>query len=371
MAIHDLRIRWRRRSALIVPLSAWCGSMCREHAWAARLRTQWVCTLAALLTLQACERQPLDSEPNGPAADDSVITGYRAVPGWPQLETVLRLGEVAGIDVDVHGHVFLFQRAERGWDTETLAPIEDATVWQLDAASGRLLHAWGARAFRLPHGLTVDANNNIWLTDAALHQVFQFSHDGAPLKQIGEASVGRWDAGHFNRPTDVAVSVDGRIYVSDGYENQRVVAFDSTGRYVREWGRRGAGDGEFALPHGLAMRGGSLYVADRENGRVVGFDGNGAYQSSQSPIPGALVYAVTASSPDELLVAVRQDAFGLGGVVVFDASGRITHGLGAVPLGDGTFLFVHDIARANDGTIYVAETRTGGVRKYEPVRAAR
>ena len=79
----------------------------------------------------------------------------------------------------------------------------------LERRSGRILNSWGAGLFIMPHGLTIDKNNNIWVTDVGLHQVFKFSHDGTLLLKLGEPKVAGQDSGHFNFPTDVAVTNDG------------------------------------------------------------------------------------------------------------------------------------------------------------------
>ncbi|MGH7471289.1 MAG: peptidyl-alpha-hydroxyglycine alpha-amidating lyase family protein [Longimicrobiales bacterium] len=347
----------------------------RRARWGDGVRVLLAAWLA--MALGACERDPFqatrDAEPSTEirAQVDSVIVGYRAVVGWPQLQTDLHLGEVAGIAVDAHDHVFLFHRAGRGWDTETVAPIAEPTVLQLDGASGRLLQAWGANRFRLPHGVTLDAAGNVWLTDAALHQVFEFSHEGVPLRVLGQAGVPRWDGQHFNRPTDVATREDGRVFISDGYENQRVVEVDADGRYTREWGRRGSGEGEFELPHSIVTFAGSLLVADRDNNRIVVFDSNGAFRSSWKPVPSARVYALAVDAMGGLFVGVRNDGFGVGAVVRLDGAGRVTHSLGALAQGSGEFLAVHDIAVGADGALYIAENREGSVRKFVPVKAAR
>jgi peptidylamidoglycolate lyase len=292
---------------------------------------------------------------------DSLVS-YRLVANWPSIPADFRLGEVAGVALDSHGHVFVFQRAGRGWDTGTVAPISEATVLQFDGTSGQLLAKWGAGRFRLPHGLSVDANNNIWLTDAALHQVFKFSHDGELRLTLGEAGIPRWDVGHFNRPTDVAVRADGGFYVTDGYEAQRIVQFDAQGRYVREWGRSGFGATDFRLPHGIALKDNTLLIADRENGRLAIYDTAGVFQEIVAPLTGTLVYAVATEPGGGTLIALQSGA--MGGIIRVNSLGQITHGLGAVPFGSGERLAAHDLAAGADGSIYVAETRAGGLRKY-------
>jgi peptidylamidoglycolate lyase len=325
------------------------------------------------LILSACAEQPTaltpdTSVPQIKAPVDTGIVVYQQVRDWPALGTELELGEVAGVDVDSHGHVFIFQRSTRGWNTENTTPIADPTVWVLDPATGRVLATWGAGQFLIPHGLTVDRRDNIWLTDASLHQAFRFSHDGRRLMVRGEANVARWDATHFNRPTDVAVRPDGGFYIADGYENSRVVQFGTDDRYLREWGATGTGPGDFVIPHSITARDDRVYVADRENDRVEVFDSAGAWLRSWSPVGRAHVYAVATDVDGSLLVGVRNDAIGIGGIVRLDEDGKVVQRIGGVPAGDANYLAVHDLAVGKDGAIYVAEVRNGGLRKLVPER---
>jgi peptidylamidoglycolate lyase len=138
----------------------------------------------------------------------------------------------------------------------------------------------GAGLFAMPHGLTVDAEDNVWVTDVGFHQVFKLTHDGQPLLTIGTAGVMGSDETHFGLPTDVAVLPDGSFYVSDGYENTRVAKFSAAGEFQFEWGSKGGGRGEFDLPHGIALdHEGRVYVADRSNARVQVFDSQGGFLS--------------------------------------------------------------------------------------------
>ncbi len=124
--------------------------------------------------------------------------------------------------------------------------------------------------------------------------MFKFSHDGTLIRAVGEPRVGKWDATHFNQPTDIAIRPDGSFYVSDGYVNSRVALFDANGKWVREWGTKGAGEGEFSNPHGLSLVPGStdVVVADRENSRLQLFDGAGTFRrqwrgAAEAPRPPA------------------------------------------------------------------------------------
>src|SRR6185312_6771888 len=156
--------------------------------------------------------------------------------------------------------------------------ITDNTVVILDKESGKILQSWGANLFIMPHGLRVDNENNIWVTDVGLNQVFKFTHEGKLLMKSGEAKVAGNDKGHFNQPTDVAVEKDGSFYVTHGYGNSRVIKFSPSGKYLSEWGTKGNKNGEFNIPHGITIDANSnVYVADRENSRIQVFDSTGKF----------------------------------------------------------------------------------------------
>ncbi|MGH8281621.1 MAG: peptidyl-alpha-hydroxyglycine alpha-amidating lyase family protein, partial [Gammaproteobacteria bacterium] len=129
---------------------------------------------------------------------------YRVVHGWPVLPEGEVLGSVAGVGVDSHGNVFVFHRSGRTWpasDVLSLQTIARPTVTVFDGHSGSVLARWGAGQFAMPHGLTIDGHDNVWLTDVALQQVYKFSHDGRLLLTLGQRGIAGNDAGPFNRPT--------------------------------------------------------------------------------------------------------------------------------------------------------------------------
>lgn len=209
------------------------------------------------------------------------MNNYQLLRNWPNLPDSFKLGNPTGIGIDTNQNIFIFHRADRAWPLIGSMPdtyISSKTILMLDRDSGKILNSWGDSLFIMPHGLTVDMNNNIWVTDVGLHQVFKFSHEGNLLMSLGEAKIPGNDSSHFNLPTDVAVTKNGSFYVSDGYGNSRVVKFSSTGQYLFEWGKKGDKEGEFNLPHAIDLDNkGNLYVADRENSRVQVFAPTGKF----------------------------------------------------------------------------------------------
>src|SRR5262245_27507024 len=124
----------------------------------------------------------------------ATVTQYEEVKDWPRLPPSVQLGEAAGVAVDVNGHVLIFHRPGRGFDLSATTKLTEPTVVELDANSGRLISSWGANMFLVPHGITIDGQNNVFLTDVSLQQVFKFTHDGKFIFALGEPRVGAWDA---------------------------------------------------------------------------------------------------------------------------------------------------------------------------------
>jgi len=98
----------------------------------------------------------------------------------------------------------------------------------------------------MPHGLTLDADNNVYVTDVAMHQVFRFSHHnrGQPSLTLGNRFQPGPDDQSFCQPSDVAVRKDGSFYISDGYCNARIKYYSKDGALLKQWGKGGSGQGK-------------------------------------------------------------------------------------------------------------------------------
>jgi hypothetical protein len=181
----------------------------------ARMKTLLI-FLASLLSVGFVFAAGQQAPPTSIGSNES----YRVVHGWPQLPEGRVLGSVSGVGIDRHGNVFVFHRNERTWPPSDILEttlITGPTVAVLDARTGEVLEEWGENTFAMPHGLTVDRDDNVWVTDVALHQVYKFTHDGKLLLTLGKRGVSGNDATHFNRPTDVEVATNGNVFVSDGH----------------------------------------------------------------------------------------------------------------------------------------------------------
>ena len=216
-------------------------------------------------------------------------SAYQVVDDHFTLPEGMKLGSTAGITIDPDGSsVWAFHRCSG----QLCAGSDVAPILKFDA-SGKLVQSFGAGMFVRPHGIHVDGEGNVWATDGEGpdgkdpsrdgkgHQVFKFSPDGRVLMTLGTAGVAGDGPDTFNMPSSVLVAPNGDIFVGDGHggdSNARVVKFSKDGTFIKEWGSKGTGPGEFETPHALAMDSqGRLFVGDRGNSRIQIFDQDGTF----------------------------------------------------------------------------------------------
>ena len=295
---------------------------------------------------------------------------YQVVHGWPILPEGYVLGQVSGVAVDSHNHVFVFHRGSRPWtDSQDIKPIAQPAILCYDGDSGKQIAAWGQNRFLLPHGMRVDAQDNIWVTDVALHQVFKFSHDGKLLMTLGTERTPGLDGTHFNKPTDVAFGPEGTIYVSDGYVNSRVARFASDGKFLGDWGHKGANPGEFDLPHGITIDSqGRVYVADRSNARIQVFDRDGKFLYAWKSFELGRPFALTVG-PDGYLYVVdggdqNPEPPDHGAILRLDLTGKILDRWSRHGNYDGQLYIGHDVAVGKDGAVYVGDIEGRRIQKF-------
>ena len=216
-------------------------------------------------------------------------TSYRPVDHHFQLPEGRRVGSTAGITIDRDGSsVWVFERCgANNCVGSTVAPI-----LKFDA-SGKLLKSFGAGMFIRPHGIHIDREGNVWVTDGEGpdgtdtrrngrgHQVFKLSQDGKVLMTLGRAGIAGDGPDTFNMPSAVLVAPGGDIFIGDGHggnSNARVLKFSKDGRLIKAWGKKGTAPGDFETPHALAMDSrGRLFVGDRGNNRIQIFDQDGTF----------------------------------------------------------------------------------------------
>ena len=143
---------------------------------------------------------------------------YRLVDGWAKLTGGRQLGAVGDIDVDPDGrHLWAILRCDAGGDKFGFECLDsNLPVIVKFAPDGNAVAAFGGGIFIWPHGLEVDPQGNVWVTDAADvsrtggpagrgrgHQVVKFSPTGEVLMRLGTPGEPGNDAKHFNAPSDV------------------------------------------------------------------------------------------------------------------------------------------------------------------------
>lgn len=210
---------------------------------------------------------------------------YLMIPDWGELPAGFKWGEVIGVEADSTGNIYVIHRCSTGDGNGngTCAGRTEPPILKFDA-SGKFLQSWGAGMFVYPHGFHIDREGFIWATDARTanghgQQVYKFSPDGKRLMSLGTAGASGATNDRFNGPTDVAIGPNGDIFVADGhFGNHRVVKFSKDGTFIKTWGMRGTGPGEFNLPHTIAIDSRSrVFIGDRNNNRIQIFDANGTF----------------------------------------------------------------------------------------------
>jgi sugar lactone lactonase YvrE len=270
---------------------------------------------------------------------------YRLVENWAPLPDGAAWGEVTGVVVTPKNTIIAVRRSE-------------PPIVELDP-SGKVLKMWGQDLFVWPHGVRVDKDGFLWITDGRARdgkgsQIFKIAPDGTIVLTLGTKGVAGESATEFNGPADVAFAPNGDIFVADGHVNNRVVKFTSDGRFVKAWGKKGTAPGEFSVPHAIAIDSrGRLYVADRGNRRIQIFDQDGKFldQWTQFGRPSGLLI----TRDDTLYVADVEDKKGI-------AFGSVRDGVvrGVI---EGTLPESVAIDRA--GSVYAGETTTGHIiRKF-------
>ncbi len=297
---------------------------------------------------------------------------YKLVNEWPQLSPGYNLSQPTGIGIDSDDHIFVFHRAGRkGSNPAPDSLISINTVLELENETGKILNSWGADIFIMPHGLTVDKDNNVWVTDVGLHQIFKFSHDGQLIFKLGVPKIPGNDSLHFDRPTDIAVADDGSFYVSDGYGNSRIIKFSSSGQYLFQWGTYGNKPGEFNIPHAITIdKKGNLYVADRQNNRIQVFDSDGTFlKELKNNEQVAQLPSITFDHRQNLF-AIDYDfteTLIIGSTLFqYDKNDNLIYRFGNSGANKRSSSWYHDIAIDSRGNIYVGDILNLKILKFSP-----
>lgn len=317
---------------------------------------------------------------------------YAVVENWASLPDGRSFGAVGDIDIDPDGeHIWVIIRCEVPADGkmgyECLnSKLDPVLKFNSD---GKVVMSFGGGMFIWPHGIEVDPQGNIWVTDAVNskripkgdkrgHQVIKFSNTGEVLMVLGTPGEAGADEKHFNQPSDLVVADNGDIFVADGHAlegNNRVVKFDSEGNFIKAWGKTGYAPGEFRMLHciDIDMRG-RVFVGDRFNNRIQIFDQDGNFinQWTQFGRPSGIffdkndnIYVADSESDNEQNpgweMGIRIGDAHLGWVKNFI---KLPTGDPRVTKGDGAEFIAVD----SKGNIYGGEPSPRKLTKYVRVR---
>lgn len=295
--------------------------------------------------------------------------GYEVDPSWPKKPDAIKWRFVTGVTVD---------SKDRVWTLNSLDPPV-----QVYDTEGNLLDSWGEGQFVLPHFIRIDSDGNVWAADFRQHTIRKFTPEGELLLTLGTPNEPGGDESHLSGPTDMAIAPSGEIFATDGYGNNRIMHYDSAGKFIKSWGKLGVKAGELSQPHSIVMDSkGRLYVAERNNCRIQVFDqqGNSLAQWRNLVNP----WGLCITPQDEILVSGSSpkrwtDLGNLGNpptdqlVMKLDTEGRALE-LWTFPLArpgeliPGHLDWVHGIAVDSQGNLYLSdvadESITHRVQKF-------
>jgi sugar lactone lactonase YvrE len=259
-------------------------------------------------------------------------------------------------------------------------------------ADGNLIKSFGAGLLAFPHGIHVDSEGNVWVTDPVLgdgrgqgaegigQRVVKFSPDGDVLMTIGTAGMSGDGPHTFSGPSDVVVGDNGDVFVADGHgpgTNERIMKFDRGGNYIMQWGKPGfgaCGTNEFSSLHALEIDSqGRLFVGDRDNNRIQIFDQDGGYLDCwyQFSRPSGIhidgddnIYVADSESSDEPNAGGPAHGAWLRGIRVGSArDGSVRYVIPDPAPGGGTSA-AEGVTADEDGIIYGAEVGPRQVVRY-------
>ena len=286
---------------------------------------------------------------------------YELVENWAQLPAGWAFYDIGGIGIDNNDRVYIFNRSQH-----PLMVFEQ---------NGDFVGSWGEDYFVRPHGIRITDQDALFCTDDMTHLVSKFSLSGDLLMTLGEKDKTS-DTGYvddpdlikslksikrggppFNRPTGVALSSSGDIFVSDGYGNARVHKFSPDGQLILSWGEPGTGESEFMLPHNVWVdRKDRVWVPDRENSRIQIFDAQGKFIEAWYDV--SRPSDVYIDENDVVYVSEIGHVNGTGPrITLFTINGEVITRWGNDMIDHATDLFVspHAISVDSRGDIYVGE----------------
>ncbi|HEY1342994.1 MAG TPA: peptidyl-alpha-hydroxyglycine alpha-amidating lyase family protein [Bryobacteraceae bacterium] len=322
-----------------------------------------------------------------------------------KLPANVHMGEAAGVATDSKGNIFVYTRT--GGESGAMGGSRFFTyggsrLFVFDS-TGKYIREIGngIYGFLFAQSVRVDAQDNIWAVDRGSNNVMKFDASGRFLQVLsrkpeavsptggagggeggrgegrGGGAAGRGGAGggrgrggvqgdSFNRPTDIAFDLQGNMFISDAYNNARIVKLDKTGRFLKAWGTKGSEPGQFDMPNSVAVDAhGNVYVADLGNKRIQVFDNDGNVKSQIADVgspwticisPGAHQYLYSANSNPP-------DSMDNGEIYKMELDGKVLGKFGAAGKLVKEFGTVNSIDCRNPNTLYIGEVTNWRVQR--------
>ena len=310
---------------------------------------------------------------------------YDSTPNLLKMPTSLYLGEVPGVAVNSHGHIF----------------VETRTGMSITFAASRVFTHGGSRLFEFAptgafvreigqglygflwgHTVRIDPQDNIWVVDEGSSMVIKFNPVGQVVMTMGRKpesiDVGGSGGGNvagngagvpgdnFHGPQDVAWDAAGNIFVADGTGNSRIAKFDKDGVFLKSWGTKGKEPGQFNGPHAMAVDAqGNVYVADRGNRRIEVFDNNGTFKTQFTNVGRNSAICIS-SGPHQYLYTSNSNGtndLDNGEIYRMELDGRIVGKFGHAGKLLKEFSTVHEMDCRNPNEVYVAEPMNWRIQK--------
>ncbi|MDR1990425.1 MAG: 6-bladed beta-propeller [Acidobacteriaceae bacterium] len=331
------------------------------------------------------------------------------------------MGEAAGVATNSRGDIFVYTRT--GNPTLTLGTSRAVShggsrLFQFDR-TGKFVREFGQGAYGLLQAqmVRVDPQDNVWIVDSSSNQVIKFDPNGriteiwgrkpealrvptlalspapygVPVDQSapaggrggpdaapgGPGGGGRGGGGGapaaggtpgetFNRPSDVAWDAQGNLYVADGIGGTRIAKYQGSGRWVKGWGTRGSGQGQFNIIHGIAIDAQqNVYVADEGNKRIQVFDTDGNYKREITGIGSPTAICITPGPRQVMYVAHTGDPDGMEDAAIYklDLDGKILGKFGKAGKLVKEFNLVNSIDCRSENELLVGELASWRVQK--------
>ena len=311
---------------------------------------------------------------------------YDSVANLLKMPDDIYLGEVLGVATNSKGHLYVYTRTGSvnvTTGTNRVFVRSASRLFEFDQ-NGKYVReiGQGLYGFVQAHAVRVDSQDNVWVVDEGSNMVIKFDPEGQVLMTMGRkpeaidnpvrpaapAAAGRgagFPGDNFNGPSDVAWDSAGDIFVADGTVPSRVAKFDKNGVFIKTWGGKGDGPGQFNLPHSIVVDSkDNLYIADRGNKRIQVFDTDGNLKKTYTNIGSPWALCIT-SGPHQYIYSSDSNANDFDNATIYkmELDGTILGKFGAGGKKLKEFGTIHEMDCRKDNELYVGEITNWRVQK--------